>query len=438
MSRMAEIEKPTRSAPTHGVRHLILGTAGHIDHGKTLLVKALTGINTDRLPEEQRRGMTIDLGFADLTVGLFHFGIVDVPGHERFVRNMVAGATGMDLALLVVAGDDSVMPQTIEHIEVLQLVGIRHAVVAVTKADLVDDALLQMVIEEIGELLDGTALAGAPIVPVSSITSRGLDDLKQRLAEVAAVVPERSTAGPFRLAIDRVFTVQGRGTVVTGSVIQGAVHSGETLQLWPGGDTCRVRDMQTHGHISEALHLGQRAALNLSGVDRATIERGHELTTVGYLSPSRRVDAFLHVLSSAKREVKPFARLRICMGTRELAARVVPLDGRPIAAGATVWVQLRCREPMFATFGQRFIARNENGTRTVGGGVIVRPHAGRWAKDHQVERGALETIMSGSPVDRLRQVVSECGFESPAPLTLAARTGFRPDVKPAGSPRRRA
>ncbi|UCG89349.1 MAG: GTP-binding protein, partial [Gemmatimonadota bacterium] len=192
-------------------RHLILGTAGHIDHGKTALIRALTGTNTDRLPEERRRGMTIELGFAELILGSVHFGIVDVPGHERFVRTMVAGATGIDMALIVVAGDDSVMPQTVEHVEVLRLVGIEHAVVVVTKADLVDDGLLELVEEEVRELLKGTRLEVAPIVPVSSVTGTGLDVLRRQLSEVAARIPRRTTRGPFRMAVDRVFTVQGRG-----------------------------------------------------------------------------------------------------------------------------------------------------------------------------------------------------------------------------------
>jgi len=421
---------PTSTDPTPAgdptVRHLILGTAGHIDHGKTSLVRALTGTDTDRLPEEKRRGMTIELGFAELVIGRFHFGIVDVPGHERFVRTMVAGATGMDLALIVVAGDDSVMPQTIEHVEVLRLVGIRHAVVALTKADLVDQTLLEMVADDVRDLLRRTLDIQAPIIPVSAVDGRGLDELKRHLAEVAHRLPERSSDGPFRMAIDRVFTVQGRGTVVTGSVIQGHVHSGQTLELWPRGDTCRVRDLQTHGSDSTALHLGQRAALNLSGVDRAAITRGHELAAPGYLSPSRRIDAALDVLASAKREIKPHSRLRICIGTRELHARAVPLHRRSIPPGQSAFVQLRAREPMVAVYGQRFIARTENGTRTIGGGIILRPQAARWLKNQADELQALNTLLTSPPAERLRQVLADCEFDTLDNLTLAARTAITP------------
>ena len=414
-----------------GPRHLILGTAGHIDHGKTALVRALTGIDTDRLPEEKRRGMTIDLGFAQLDLGLVCFGIVDVPGHERFVRTMVAGATGIDMALIVVAGDDSVMPQTVEHVEVLRLVGIEHAVVAITKSDLVDETLIELVKEDVQQLLDRAGLKDVPIVPVSSTAGDGLAELRDRIKEVAAGVPERDAAGAFRMAIDRVFTIQGRGTVVTGSVIQGAVHSGDTLELHPGELTCRVRGMQTHGADSTELQLGQRAALNLIGVDRERIERGHELTACGYLAPSRRVDARFEVLSSARRSIKPFSKLRICLGTREQIARIVPLEREAVAPGASTFVQMRSAQPFFATHGQHFIARTENGTRTLGGGVVLRPAATRWSRDRTAERSALQMLETGGPAERLRQVLAESGFQSPTPLHLAARTGISPDELPA-------
>ncbi|MCH7814511.1 MAG: selenocysteine-specific translation elongation factor, partial [Planctomycetes bacterium] len=243
---------------------LIVGTAGHIDHGKTALVKALTGTNTDRLPEEQRRGVTIELGFACLDLGRYRLGVVDVPGHERFIRTMVAGATGIDLALLVVAADDSVMPQTIEHVEILDLLGVRRAVVAVTKCDLVDDELLALVAEDVQELLVGTSLAGAPIVPVSSVTGAGLDRLREALMAAADGAGPSARAGAFRLAIDRVFTVAGRGTVVTGSVLQGRVAAGDELELWPQGLSCRVRGLQSHAEASETIHSGQRKAASIT------------------------------------------------------------------------------------------------------------------------------------------------------------------------------
>lgn len=408
-------------------RFLILGTAGHIDHGKTSLVAALTGTDTDRLPEEKRRGMTIELGFAELVTDDFHYGIVDVPGHERFVRTMVAGATGIDLALIVVAGDDSVMPQTVEHVEVLRLVGIRHAVVAITKIDAVDPGLLELVEEDVRDLLGGTSLEGSPMVRVSSVTGAGIDALKRALDGVARRIPARASGGPFRMAVDRVFTVQGRGMVVTGSVLRGVVRSGDALEVQPGSARCRVREMQSHGQSRDRVQLGQRAALNLIGVDRRDIDRGHELVTPDYVTPSGRVDCAFAALSTCRKPIEPFSTMRICMGTRELFARIATVDHAAVAPGCTVFAQLRSNEPFFATYGQRFIAREENDRRTIGGGVILRPVARRWSVDRASEQRALETLRRGTPRERLTQVLTECGFTPPPTLPLAARSGIEPD-----------
>ncbi len=419
---MPQADEQTNDQP----RYLILGTAGHIDHGKTSLVKALTDTDTDRLPEEKRRGMTIELGFAHLAVDGVRFGIVDVPGHERFVRTMVAGATGIDMALIVVAGDDSVMPQTVEHVEVLRLVGIEHAVVAITKADMVDSDLLELVTDDVRALLEGSPLADAPIVRVSSITRSGVDELKAALTAVARRVPPRTRQGPFRLAVDRVFTVPGRGTVVTGSILCGQVCSADTLEVNPGGARCRVREMQSHGQSHDALQSGRRAALNLIGLDRREIDRGFELTTPGYIAPAQRIDAAFEVLATCKRPVKPFSALRICMGTRETIARVAMLDHADVAPGSEAFVQLRCGAPFFAAYGQRFIAREENGARTIGGGRILRPNARRWRPDRDAERNAIQILQQGEPLDRLEQVLTEGGFDPPSTLRLAALTGIEP------------
>ncbi len=417
--------------PADRAKYLILGTAGHIDHGKTSLVKALTDTDTDRLPEEKRRGMTIELGFAHLAIGDVEFGIVDVPGHERFVRTMVAGATGIDVALIVVAGDDSVMPQTVEHVEVLRLVGIEHAVVAITKSDLVDVDMLDLVEDEVRSLLKGTPLAGAKFVRVSSASGRGIEELKTTLAEVAKGVPHRARKGPFRLAVDRVFTVPGRGTVVTGSVLCGQIRASDTLNIYPGGGACRVREMQSHGESHDAIQSGQRAALNLIGIDRREIDHGFEVVTPGYIEPALRTDAAFEVLATCKRPVKPFTKLRICMGTRETFARVATLDRADVPPGGAAYVQLRSREPFFAAYGQRFIAREENGARTIGGGVVMRPNARRWLPNRDTELRAIETLRSGATIDRLKQVLIESGFESPPTLRLAARTGIGLDELPA-------
>ncbi len=409
-------------------RFLILGTAGHIDHGKTSLIKALTDTDTDRLPEEKRRGMTIELGFAHLSIGDVEFGVVDVPGHEKFIRTMVAGATGVDIALIVVAADDSVMPQTVEHVDILKLMGIRHAVVAVTKCDVVDSSMHELVDEEVRELLAGSAMAGSAIVHVSSVTRDGLDALRSALVSVAKGVEEETMAGAFRLAVDRVFTVQGRGTVVTGSVLSGEVRSGDTLEILPGGESCRIRDMQSHGVATEQLQHGQRAALNLIGVGRDDIERGQELATSGFVAPSRRMDVCLEVLGGAPRAIKPYSRVRICMGTHDVTARVVPLQPGAIEPGSSRFVQFRTRERFLSVYGQRFIVREENDSRTIGGGVVLRPVGRRWSRDAKIEEDALEMFRSGDGPRRVEQVMIESGFDRPSPLQLSARTGLGEDI----------
>ncbi len=410
---------------------LIIGTAGHIDHGKTALIRALTGTDCDRLPEEKRRGVTIELGFAQMDAGGYRFGVVDVPGHERFVRTMVAGATGIDIALLVVAADDSVMPQTREHIEILDLLGVSRCVVAITKCDLVDEELAALVVEEVIETLEGTALAGATPIRVSSVTGTGLDDLRGALLAAAAEVSQRSRSGPFRLAVDRVFTVQGRGTVVTGSVLQGRVASGDALELWPGGHTCRVRGLESHGDSSEMVQAGQRAAVNLIGVDRDQISRGCELATPGYVQPTHLLDVRLRCLASSGRPVKSRGRVRVGLGTRELLARVVTPSGGPLAAGESGYAQLRFAEPVIAAHGQRFILRDESATRTIGGGLLLRCSPKRRRIRGPGAVAALETLESDSDESRVEEVLRFAGFGQLSDLTVSAEAGVALDAVPA-------
>jgi selenocysteine-specific elongation factor len=467
-----------------------LGTAGHIDHGKTSLVKALTGTNTDRLPEEQRRGMTIELGFAEMAIGDARFGVVDVPGHERFVRTMVAGATGIDLALLVVAADDSVMPQTVEHVEILRLLGIDRGVVAITKCDVVDASMVELVQEEIRELLRAVAggtcgdmqsggcekgfshqrdgepsprpspkgrggedgarkdsrtsrdsaasprhrvaasveaahwgLANAEIVPVSSITGAGVDELKQAILRAAAHVVRPSAANPFRIAIDRVFTVQGRGTVVTGSVLRGCVHPADTLEILPAKLTCRVRDMQTHGTAEQELGRGQRAALNLSGIDREKIERGCELATPGYLEPSHIIDVRLDYLRTCERPLKSTQSARLELGTSEAPVRVVLHGVDRFAQGESAYAQLRSGEPIVSAHGQRFILRDETAVRTLGGGRVLRPVARRRRVDAAEAIASLARLESDDPAVRVEEVLRASGFHPPRELQICLRAG---------------
>src|SRR6516225_4294707 len=337
---------------TMRMRDLILGTAGHIDHGKTSLVKALTGIDCDRLPEEKERGITIDIGFATLDLGDYRLGIVDVPGHERFIKNMLAGATGVDLAVLVVAADDSVMPQTREHLEILRLLGLRHGIIAVTKCDLVDETTREVVEMEVRELVQGTFLEHAPLVRTSAHTGLGIPELKAALAEVCRRVEDRTGEEWFRMSIDRSFIVQGHGTVVTGSVTSGRLRVGDEVEWQPRGERVRVRSLQNHDQPVEEVHRGMRAAVNLAGVRHEDVVRGQELATPGYLNPSRVVTVRLHCLADVKRPIKHRAPVRFHLGTSEIMGTVSLLDCDTVEPGGWGLAQLFLEEPATATWGQ--------------------------------------------------------------------------------------
>ncbi len=417
------IDDAMQSNVKNTTQHFILGTAGHIDHGKTSLVKALTGIDADRLPEEKRRGMTIELGFAELSIGDVQFGVVDVPGHERFIKTMVAGATGIDVALLVVAADDSVMPQTREHVEILHLLGIKQCVIAVTKIDTVDPDMVDMVIDEINELLDGSPIADSPICPVSSITGDGIDALRQTLVQVARRSHQENHPSPFRMCMDRVFTVPGRGTVVTGSIIRGQVSAGDELEVWPGGNTCRVRSLQAHGSSCEALARGRRAAINLSGIDKDALQRGSELATPGYLEPIHVADVKLTYLSSNPKSLKSTQTVRMGMGTAEFPVRVVLFEDKQLSPGEACFAQLRSGQPFVAAHGQRFILRDESAIRTIGGGIILRMSARRRRTSVEDTISALTALETGQDADRIAEVLREYRFTRPTDLHVCARTG---------------
>ncbi len=404
-------------------RYLILGTAGHIDHGKTTLIKACTGTNTDRLPEEKRRGMTIELGFAELSISDITFGIVDVPGHERFVRTMVSGATGVDVALIIVAADDSVMPQTREHVEILSLLGISRAVVAITKCDLVDEEMVQMVESDVCELLERNKFDNTPIVHVASTEGRGIEELKSKLLEVSRSVGHERMARAFRLPIDRVFTVPGRGTVVTGSVVSGRCELGESVAILPGDNRARIREIQTHGRMSTEIRAGQRGAVNLQGVNRDDLERGCELVASGTLAPSVRVDARITSLASHRQTIRNNSRLRLCLGTKEVIARCVILSAKTLEPGKDAYVQLRCREPVVAAFRQRFILRNENATGTIGGGIVLRTNARRVSVRMDADVKGLEVLHQGDEQSRIAEAVRYARFSTCNVSQLALATG---------------
>jgi selenocysteine-specific elongation factor len=363
---------PTIPASAGPARHFILGTAGHVDHGKTELVKALTGHDTDRLKEEKERGISIELGFAPLPLSPNLFiGVVDVPGHERFVRQMVAGAGGIDFAMLLVAADEGVMPQTEEHVEVLRSLGVQHGVVVVSKSDLATPETLAIVREEIATLVRGTFLERAAVVPVSARIGAGLDALREVLVALARAVDGRESSGPFRLAVDRVFHQKGIGVVVTGSCYSGRVRIGDEMSLLPSGHTVRVRDIESFGEKRTDGAAGERLAVALHGVKLDDVARGDMLTTPGRFASTRIVDARVVLGATAARSLKNRERMRIHHGAREALGRVVLLDVDELAPGATAIAQLRLESPLVASAGDRFVLRTYSPARVVGGGIVV-------------------------------------------------------------------
>jgi selenocysteine-specific elongation factor len=410
-------------------RDLILGTAGHIDHGKTSLVKALTGIDCDRLPEEKARGITIDIGFASLDVPGFRIGIVDVPGHERFVKNMLAGATGVDLAVLVVAADDSVMPQTREHLDILRLLGLRHGLIALTKCDLVDETTREVAELEIRELVRGTFLESAPLVPTSAHSGCGVAELKDAIAEVARQVEERRGQEWFRLAIDRSFVVQGHGTVVTGSVTSGSAKVGDELE-WLRGDRrerVRVRSLQNHDTAVEEVHRGQRAAINLAGVKHEDVVRGQELATPGFLLPSRTVTVRLTCLADSKRPIRHRQPVRFHVGTAEVMATVALLDCDTVEPGRWGLAQLFLEEPATSTWGQPFVLRESSATFTVGGGQVLQPVARKIRRRHLDVLERIERLWTGTPRERALTVAWFGGFQGFDAADLVRGANVGPD-----------
>lgn len=384
----------------------IIGTAGHIDHGKTSLLKALTGQDTDRLKEEKERGISIDLGFAYLDLpGGERAGIIDVPGHERFIRNMLAGAQGIDLALFTVAADDGVMPQTEEHFDFLHLLGVRKGVFAITKADMVDAARVADVREEIEILTLDTVFEGAPILPVSSLTGDGVERLQQEIAAQLDAYARPRLPGYFRLPVDRVFMLKGHGVVVTGTALAGSVCEGETVRVLPGGGEARVRSLQVHGESTSEAHWGQRVALNLVGLDRAGLTRGHVVCHPKLSMTTTRFDARVEIRPSARREVANHERVRIHLGTAEAIGKLVILEadgpgGRErLAPKSTALCQIVSQEPLMALRGDRFVLRNETAQGTLGGGRVIQPFARR----HRRAEARLAERLAALETDDLRR-----------------------------------
>jgi selenocysteine-specific elongation factor len=409
---------------------VIVGTAGHIDHGKTTLVRALTGVDADRLPEEKRRGITIDLGFAELDLDGVRLGFVDVPGHERFVKNMLAGAHGIDLVALVIAADEGVMPQTREHFDICRLLGVSSGLVVLTKADMVDEELLSLVRAEAEELTADSFLEGAPVLDVSARTGRGIEELKAALREAALRVPARSNETVTRLPVDRAFTMRGFGAVVTGTLISGEITEGQELELLPLSLRARVRGVQVHGSAVRTAVSGRRTAVNLGGVEVASVERGMVLAPTGRLRPTQIFDARIQLLADAPRPLRTRQRVRVHHGTAEVLARVAVLEeSGEIAPGSEGFAQLRLESPIVALPGDRFIVRTYSPQRTIAGGEILDAHAQKHrGRERAASRARLEAFADADHAARLAFFVESAGAHGLPRAEAAARTGWRDDV----------
>ena len=396
--------------------HVVVGTAGHIDHGKSALVKALTGTDPDRLKEEKERGMTTDLGFAFLGDNVT---VIDVPGHERFVRHMLAGASTIDVVMLVVAADDGVMPQTREHFDICRLMGLGRGMVVINKADLADDDWLELVRQDVAELVAGTFLDGAPVVAASAVTGRGVDEVRAALDALVAEVRERRDRGVFRMPVDRSFVIKGFGTVVAGTVLSGSCRVGDKLELLPGWQEVKVRGVQRHNQPVDRAVVGDRAALNLAGLPREEVGRGSVVATPGYYTPTDLLNATLTLLPRADRPLRNMTRVRVHIGTSEVMGRAVILDRKQLAPGEEGLVQLRLEEPVVCDWNDHYVLRSYSPQHTIGGGIILEPSA---AKERRFDRTTLARLaaqLSGDSRAVVEQTLVRNGLEARTPEALA-------------------
>ncbi|MBR2308951.1 MAG: selenocysteine-specific translation elongation factor [Oscillospiraceae bacterium] len=404
------------------MKHVIIGTAGHVDHGKTLLIKALTGIDTDRLIEEKKRGITIELGFAHLDwPDGTQAGIVDVPGHEKFIKNMLTGAGGIDLAMLVIAADDGVMPQTVEHLDILTLLGIKDGLVVITKADMVDPEWLELMQEEIAGKVAGTFLEGKPIHTVSAYTGQGIPELREMLRQLVQKAEEKSLRIPFRLPVDRVFSVEGFGTVVTGTLIEGAIHEGDLAELVPSGIQTRIRNLQVHGKTVPTAYAGQRVAINLTNVKKTDIRRGDAVAKPGSVRVSRMLDVRLQNLKDSGRIIKHDSQVHLFHGAAELLAKVVLFGQEELKPGESCYAQLRLTEPIASKNGDRFVIRFFSPLETIGGGVILDDQPRRHKRSDSTIQNVLQIKESGSRDDLTVQLIREFGTKLPTASQLVAK-----------------
>jgi selenocysteine-specific elongation factor len=411
------------------MREIILGTAGHVDHGKTSLIKALTGIDTDRLKEEKQRGITIELGFAHLDLPCGHrVGIVDVPGHEKFVRNMVAGAAGMDLVLFIIAADEGIMQQTREHFEICQLLGIDDGIIVLTKTDMVEEEWLDMVEEDVRDFFSGTFLEDAPIIRASSLTGEGVADVTEVLNHKISALTFQEEYGPFRLAVDRIFSMKGFGTVITGSSLSGRISVGEEIEFYPNHKKAKIRGIQVHGKEVALVEAGHRTAINLQGIEKDEINRGDIAATPDSMTNSTLLDADFHYLGSNQKKLKNRTQVRVHVGTREIYGRVVMLETDEVEPGGDINIQLLLKEPVAVWPGDRYVLRSYSPVRTIGGGTILNnaPLKRKRSSDRDREknRKIFTIYKSGSLEDRMLLFLEEAGINGLTQDQLATRLGL--------------
>jgi selenocysteine-specific elongation factor len=411
-------------------RHFVLGTAGHIDHGKTALVKALTGIDADRLKEEKQRGITIELGFAFLDGPAVRVSIVDVPGHERFVRAMAAGAAGMDAVMLVVAADEGVMPQTREHLAICNLLGMTTGFVALTKVDLVDDEWLELVREDLKEHLKDTFLADRPVICCSAKSGRGIEQVKQHIFALTDAVAERSAAGFARLPLDRVFSLKGYGTVVTGTLISGQLAAGQDVISLPSRKRGKIRSIQVHGQARKHVDAGQRVALNLKGIDKDAIARGEVLVGNDLIAPTRRFDAVVSHLAWNRNPLKRRKPFSLLSGTTQSEAMVFPLEAKTVEPGGRAPVQIDVKTPVVLFAGDRFIMQgfelNPQHGATIGGGIVIRPHPRRKRKPDPDYAAFLRTLMRATADERIEKEIAATGLRGAETQWLVTQLPYTP------------
>ena len=393
------------------MKQIILGTAGHIDHGKTTLIKALTGTDTDRLKEEKLRGITIELGFAslDLPSGQ-HIGIVDVPGHEKFVKNMVAGATGIDIVVMVIAADEGVMPQTREHMEICTLLGVKYGFVVLTKIDLVDEEWLELAMEDVKDFIRGTFLEDTQVIPVSSKTGQGIDNFIDTLDKLSAKIPDRTSSGLFRLPVDRVFTMKGFGTVITGSLISGRIQVGDTIMIYPSTITSKIRGIQVHNQSVNEAEAGMRTAINFQGLEKVSVNRGDVLANPGALTAGYMVDISVNFLSSNPKPAKNRMLVRLHTGTSEVLGNLILLDKEELSPGETTVAQLRLDSPVALVKDDRFVLRSYSPVRTIGGGYVLNPIPQKHKRFKLEIVKGLKGLENSNPEEIISYHVDESGY----------------------------